>query len=138
MYDVKPITSKIINDCGPVCLKMLLDYYEIDVPLEQLIEECDCRVAGTTAKKLKEVGNAHGLDIKYYGWGSDDVSTLIKQDRPCICWWKYQHYVVLCGTDEDGKVVICNPSRGRFGLSKGTFQSLFSGVTLFNGEPHEA
>ena len=136
MYDVKPITSKIANDCGPVCLKMLCDYYEIDVPLETLIEECDCRMSGTSGKKLAEVGRAHGLDIKIYNWTGGEVDELVRQDRPCIVWWKYNHYVVCCGLNDEGRVVICNPSRGRYSMTEGTFKSFYSGASFWNGEPH--
>ena len=48
MFDVTPVTSRREVDCGPTCLKMLLAYYGIDVPLEQLIVECGENVWGCT------------------------------------------------------------------------------------------
>ena len=140
MYDVKPITSPKPLDCGPTCLKMLLDYYGIDVPLEQLTEECNVTVTGCTGADLLRVGRLHGLDMQSY---SIDADELVLQDRPAIVNWRYNHWCVFAGRDEDGRVSICNPDRGRYRMSEGTFASLFTGlddhpgqgVAIFAGEP---
>lgn len=140
MYDVKPVTSPKPYDCGPTCLKMLLDYYGIDVPLEQLTRECAPTMVGTSAKTIMEVGRAHGLDMQTY---SMDAAELVRQDRPAIVFWKYQHFVVFCGRDEDGRVSICNPDLGRYRMSEGTFATYATGIDthpgqvvgIFSGEP---
>lgn len=131
MFDVEPITSPKHLDCGPTCLKMLLSYYGVDVGLDQLIEECGLTVAGCTGADLLRVGRDHGLDMQCW---SMDAAELVRQDRPAICSWKYNHWVVFCGRDEDGRVVICNPDRGRYSLSEGTFKSLFSGLDSHPGQ----
>ena len=134
MFDVIPVTSPRQTDCGATCLKMLLDYYGQEVPLDQLIRECNTRLIGCSAKDVLRVGKAHGMDMICYQMDADE---LLKQDRPAICWWMYNHFVVCCGLDEDGKVVICNPDRGRYRVTQGTFRSFYSKVALFNGEPHD-
>ena len=132
MYDVKPVTSKGELDCGPACLKMLLDWYGIDVPLDQLTEECGVKLDGCSAADLLRVGRAHGLDMTAWRMDADEVA---RQDRPSIVWWRYQHFCVCCGSADDGRVAICNPSRGRYRMGADTFASLYSGVVLFAGEP---
>lgn len=140
MYDVKPVTSQKPYDCGPTCLKMLLDYYGIDVPLEQLTRECAPTMVGTSAKTIMEVGRAHGLDMQSY---SMDAAELVRQDRPGIVFWKFQHFVVFCGRDEDGRVSVCNPDLGRYRMSEATFATYATGidkhpgqvVAIFAGEP---
>ena len=134
MFDVKPITSPINLDCGATCMEMLLDYYGIDVPLDDLIVECHTRIIGCSAKDLIRVGRAHGLDMIAYKM---DAEELVKQDRPAIVWWRYSHWCVFCGQDDAGNVVICNPDRGRYRMSKGIFASFYTGVSLWNGEPHD-
>lgn len=134
MFDVIPVTSPNPTDCGATCLKMLLDYYGQDVPLENLIKECNTRIIGCTAKDLLRVGRAHGLDMTAFKM---DAEELVRQDRPSIIWWKYSHFVVLCGQDDEGKVVICNPDLGRYRMSFATFSSFFTEICLFNGEPHD-
>lgn len=135
MYDVIPVTSPRSTDCGATSLKMLLAYYGVDVPLEQLIAECNTRLIGCTAADVLRVARAHGLDqMAAYSEDAEDVMT---QDRPAIIWWMYNHFVVFCGMDEDGKVVICNPDRGRYRVSKGTFKSFYTKVALCNGKPED-
>ena len=146
MFDVKPITSPKQLDCGPTCLKMLLAYYGIDVDLDTLIKECNVSYAGCTAADIMRAGRKHGLDMM--AWGNKDdfnpsgsgetieVDT-IEYDRPAIVWWKYNHFVVFCGLNDDGKVVICNPDRGRYPISKSLFKSFNSGVDITNGIPQK-
>lgn len=134
MYDINPITSPKQTDCGPTCLKMLLAFYGQDVPLEQLIDECNTRLIGCSAKDILRVGKAHGLDMIAYQMDAEEA---MRQDKPAVIWWMYNHFVVFAGMDEDGKAVICNPDRGRYRVSKGTFKSFYTRVALFNGEPHD-
>jgi len=134
MFDVRPITSEKAVDCGPTCMAMMLEYYGETANLDELIAECNTDITGCTGKDLLRVGRAHGLDMKPY---QTDMGGIINADRPAIIWWKYCHWCVFCGQDDNGNVVICNPDRGRYPLSKGTFATLYSGVALFNGEPED-
>lgn len=134
MYNVIPITSKITVDCGATCLQMMLKYYDIDVDLKTLIEECETTPVGCTAGGIKRAGEKHGLDIHAYNMSADE---LIKQDRPAIIHWRSNHFCVFCGMNEEGKVVICNPDRGRYPLHVKSFANFYCGVALFNGVPED-
>lgn len=134
MFDVLPVTSARPTDCGATCMKMLLAYYGQDVALDQLIRECNTRLIGCSAGDLKRCGVAHGLEMVAYQM---DAAELIRQDRPAIIHWKHQHWCVFCGRDDGGNVVICNPDRGRYRLSPDTFAAMYTGVSLFNGEPED-
>lgn len=131
MFDIVPVTSLKPTDCGATCMKMLLSYYGQDVPLNQLVEECNTRITGCSAKDLIRCGQLHGLDLKAWSTDADDI---LASDRPEIIWWMYTHWVVFGGLDEDGKVVIYNPDRGRYRVSKGTFRSFFTNVSVSTGE----
>jgi ATP-binding cassette subfamily B protein len=140
MFDVQPITSPKQLDCGPTCLQMLLAYYGVEVDLDTLIKECNVTVAGCTGADLLRAGRLHGLDMQCWSMDADE---LVRQDRPAIVNWRCNHWCVFCGRDEDGRVSVCNPDRGRYRMSEGTFASLFSGladhpgqgVAITNGEP---
>ena len=132
MYDVKPVTSPRTTDCGATCMVMLLDYYGTEVSLEDMIRECNTTIAGCTGADLMRVGRDHGMDMLAYQMDADEVR---RQDRPSIVWWKYTHWCICCGMDEDGNVVICNPDKGRYRMSPAQFKGFYSGVALFNGEP---
>ena len=131
MYDVPITTTGHASACGPASLRMLLAYYGTDGSLEDLIAACGVRVNGCTGADLLRVGRAHGLDMIAYQM---DAAELLRQDRPAIIWWRYGHWVVFCGI-KDGDPVICNPGRGRYRIDADTFGTLYSGVSLFNGEP---
>lgn len=134
MYDVKPITSDKPTDCGATCLKMLLDYYGIEADINQLIIDCNTRLIGCTATDVMRAGRLHSLDMKAY---KTDVDGILNVDRPAIIWWKKKHFCIFCGIDEAGRIVICNPDRGRYRMSKSLFRSWYSGVALFNGIPED-
>lgn len=135
MFDIVPVTSPKPTDCGATCLKMLCNYYGVEVDLDELVKECNTRLIGCSAKDIMVAGRNHGLQMLAYKADAEDV---YNQDRPAIVWWMYAHWVVCCGLDEDGKVVICNPDKGRYRVSKGTFTSFYTGVELTNGEPNDA
>lgn len=131
MFDVTPIPSMNRYDCGPTCLAMLLNYYGLPYDQKELIEECGCDITGCNGKDMLRVGRAHGMDMKSY---RTDVDGVVKADRPTIIWWQYDHFVVCCGEDENGQVVICNPNTGRFRISRGSFASFYTGIAFSNGE----
>ena len=132
MYDITPITSDKATDCGATCLKMLLDYYGIDVSLDQLIKECNTLLIGCTAADVLRAGRLRGVEMHAY---KTDLDGILKVDRPAIIWWKRKHFCVLCGVDEGGNIVIINPDRGRYRMSKSLFNCWYSGIALFIGEP---
>lgn len=134
MFNVKTITSPLTLDCGPTCLQMLLDFYGIEAELTSLNNECNLQLTGCTAADLKRVGNEYGLDIKVYKMSMEE---LLEQDRPAIIWWKYNHFCIFCGLDEDNRIMIINPDRGRYAIPKSTFKTYYSEVALFNGEPKQ-
>jgi ABC-type bacteriocin/lantibiotic exporter with double-glycine peptidase domain len=79
------------------------------------------------------VGKAHGLDAMS-AWQMD-ADALMRNDRPAIAWWRYNHFVIFCGLNDKGEPMICNPMRGLYPIDAGTFRALFSGVALCNGHP---
>lgn len=135
MFDVKPTTSTNISDCGACAMTSLLKYYGVEVTLEQMIKDCNVSIGGSTGKDLLQAGRKHGLDMKAWKMPAEDM---IKNDRPTVAWWKYNHWVVCCGIDDEtGKVIICNSTRGRYGVSKSLFKAFFSGIALSNGVPED-
>ena len=135
MYDVTPITSARHLDCGPTCLAMLLAYSGLEADLEELTEECNTRMIGCSGADLLRVGNAHGLAMTAYRMDAADV---VRQDRPSICHWRHTHWIVCCGLEESGDVVICNPDLGRFAIDEASFAALYTGVAIFDGVPSAA
>lgn len=134
MFDVKSITSPKECDCGATCLQMMLDYYGTQTDLATLIEDCNTNIWGCNAKDLINAGSKHGLDLHAYSMPTDELLAI---DRPAIVWWKNNHFVIYCGQSEDGKVVIANPDKGRYGIRKGVFDAYYCEVAITNGEPDD-
>lgn len=132
MFNVPAYTSKRPTDCAATCLKMLLSYYGEENELIDLIKEIKTGIAGASARQVFLAMRNHGLEPHAYKIDAEEV---IHQDRPSICWWEYNHFVICCGLNENGDVVICNPDRGRFPIDVGTFKCKFSDFAIFNGEP---
>lgn len=134
MFDVKPVTTDHATSCGPAALKMLLDYYGHEVPLETLIQECGPKVTGATMGDIKRAGTAHGLNMTAFRMSADD---LLKLDRPAIIHWRFIHWVVFCGMNEAGEPVICNSSNGRYSVPVSYFRQFFTDYVLTNGTPDD-
>lgn len=148
MYDVKVTTSKASSDCGAACMVSFLAYYGIDITLEEARKECNTRISGCTGKDLLTCGRKHGLDMRAWKELEDgetpetpdaviNHAEILKMDRPGICWWKFNHWIIFCGVDDRGKVIIMNPTRGRYSISESLFKAFYSGVLITNGEPQE-
>ena len=148
VYDVKEVTSRASTDCGVACMVSFLDYYGIEVDMDTVRKECNPKVSGTTGGDLLKCGRLHGLDMKAWkeSWVPIDVREdaeknsvdIIKQDRPSICWWQKRHWIICCGLNENGKVEIMNPSRGRYSISQKMFEAFYSGISITNGVPEWA
>ncbi|MBQ9065706.1 MAG: hypothetical protein IJ123_09695 [Blautia sp.] len=149
MFDVKVTTSKASSDCGAACMVSFLAYYGKNVSLDEIRKEC-IKVQGASGKDLLICGRKRGLDMipwkeKWVTWleGKEDGETtdveIFNQDRPAICLWEKRHWIIYCGMDDKDpdRVVIMNPSRGRFSIDKSLFESFYSGVFLTDGIPQE-
>lgn len=68
MYNIEPVTSVKVLDCGATCLKMLLSYYDIEDTLEEVSKECKIGLLGSTAGDIKRAGDKYGLDIRVLKW----------------------------------------------------------------------
>ena len=135
-------------DCGAACMVSLLKYYGIETTLEDMTKECRVTVNGCNGRNLVETAKAHGL--KMYGWkelAADEVpkqDTIVidvpvaQEDRPSIVWWKYNHFLICCGMTDDGRVLLVNPARGKYTVSKKLFNSYYSGVSFTIGIPELA
>lgn len=134
IFNVTPMVSPNKIDCAPTCLAMLLNYYGETVTVRDLYEECNLTISGCTGADIARAGRAHGLDMKGYRLDAADV---YKSDRPGIIHWQHRHFCVYCGVDTDGRVLIVNPDRGKFHVTKTMFEAMFTGVALFNGEPED-
>lgn len=129
VYDINPVTSRHAADCGPASLAAFLKYYGYDKTLEEMREACHVGLHGCSGRDIMEAARSVGMDtITAYSCSADDV---IEADRPCICFWSYNHWLVYSGVDSDGRVVVVNPCRGRYHVDQSLFKALFTEVAIY-------
>ena len=124
-----------VLECGAASLTMIMHYYKYFVPLEQARVDCGVSMDGASAKNIMVAARNYGL--KANAWRVEPEDLADEGPFPCMIHWGFNHFVVLCGQDDEGKIVICNPDLGRYRMSFATFSSFFTEICLFNGEPHD-
>ena len=115
------------TECGAACLAMILAYYGRWEPLEKLREICGVGRDGVNAANLAKAGNSFGLQTK--GRLMRITAMEKKQPFPCIAYWGFSHFVVVCGFKKN-KVYINDPSTGERTITREEFEKKYTGVDL--------
>ena len=114
-------------ECGAACLTMILAYYGRWVPLEQVRADCGVSRNGSKASNILKAARSYGLATR----GKAYTTEALKENAnfPCIVFWNFNHFVVLCGFK--GKYAIINdPARGNIKVPIDEFEKSFTGITL--------
>jgi NHLM bacteriocin system ABC transporter peptidase/ATP-binding protein len=121
-----------VTECGAACLAMILGYYRRWTPLEQIRAVAGVSRDGTKASAIVKAGSYYGLEARGVSCEPEDLHTL---PMPAICFWNFNHYVVLEGRRR-GRVWINDPAAGPRVISADEFAQAFTGVVL-TFEPSE-
>lgn len=114
-------------ECGAASLSMILAYYRLWVPLEELRGECGVSRDGATAGNLLKAARSYGLSAKAYQCEIEDLKK--ETQFPCILHWELCHFVVLCGFKR-GKAIINDPDKGRVAVTMEELDRAFTGICL--------
>ena len=115
------------TECGAASLAMVLAYYGLRLPLEQVREDCGISRDGARLSYIAKAAIRHGMEVHIYKYGI--ASLREKVEFPAIIHWNYNHFVVLQGFDK--KCALLNdPSRGRVRVSMEEFDASYTGVVL--------
>lgn len=80
------------NDCGPSCLYIISQHYELGIDYNSIKSFCDFTIKGVNFQSLLDAAARMGLEalpIKI------DISMLKAIPLPAILLWNNNHYVVL-------------------------------------------
>ncbi len=114
-------------ECGAASLAMIMAYYGLWVPLEQVRSDCGVSRDGSNAKNIYKAAQSYGFDVKAFRRTPETIRE--KGQFPCIIHWNFNHFVVLNGFR--GKYAYINdPARGFVKVSPEEFDKSFTGVTL--------
>lgn len=105
-------------DCGPVCLKMLCDYYKKDIDLERL---------GKLSSYKKDEGTSLlGLSDACTEIGIENLAVSISYEKMLewkgfsIAHWYNDHFIIVYKMDSDS-VWVADPAIGKIKYSKEEF-----------------
>lgn len=119
-------------ECGPVAMRMVLAYYDVDLSTSAIKDEIFTDEAvGTRPEDLAEYPKSHGFKTRVVSGSIDELARSIADGCPVIVrQWKtdeameegtVSHYRVVIGYDFDTQMIYMrDPSRS--GLSSASFQ----------------
>lgn len=114
------------REYGAASLSMVLAYYGLYVPLEQVRVEAGVSRDGSNAGNLLRAARSLGLEAKGYRM---DLKGLLNTQPPCVIHWNFNHFVVYEG--RKGKWCYINdPAAGRRRLSQAELDEAFTGIAL--------
>ncbi len=114
-------------ECGAACLTMILAYYGRWVPLEQVRADCGVSRDGSKATNVLKAARSYGLTAKGMTFSTEALRD--REPFPCILFWNFNHFVVLCGF-KGSYACINDPARGQVKVTREEFENSFTGVVL--------
>ncbi len=113
-------------ECGAAALGIVLEYYGLVVPIEQLRVECGVSRDGSKASNMVRAARRFGMVAGGYRY---DMGQLLELRLPCVLFWQFNHFVVLEGFGPD-RVYLNDPAVGPRTVSYEHFDESFTGVVL--------
>ena len=115
------------TECGAASLAMVLAYYGLRLPLEQVREDCGISRDGSKLSYIAKAAMKYGMEVHIYKYSVQAVQE--KVEYPAIIHWNFNHFVVLQGF-EKGYAYLNDPARGRVKVTMREFDRAYTGIVL--------
>lgn len=113
-------------ECGAASLSMVLAYYKVFVPLEELRVKCGVSKNGSKASNIVKAARTYNMEAKGFRC---ELESLEAMEMPLIIFWGFNHFVVLEGF-KNGKAYINDPAMGKRIIEMSELDEYFTGVVL--------
>lgn len=117
-------------ECGAASLSMILRHYGKFLPLGDIRIGCSVTRDGSNLRNLMNYAATLGLDGVGKRISHKKLAEQPESFFPCICFWRYCHFVVCEGVSRDGRFFIADPAGGKYCLSAEDFSKSFSSVVV--------
>jgi NHLM bacteriocin system ABC transporter peptidase/ATP-binding protein len=113
-------------ECGAAALGIILRYYNLWQPLEQLRLECGVTRDGSKASNLLKAARRFGMEARGIRC---ELDALLRTKPPVILYWNFNHFLVYEGVGE-AKVYLNDPATGPRRITIEELEASFTGVVL--------
>jgi NHLM bacteriocin system ABC transporter peptidase/ATP-binding protein len=113
-------------ECGAAALGIIMRYYDLWRPLEQLRMECGVTRDGSKASNLLKAARRFGMEANGIRC---ELNALLKTEPPVILYWNFNHFLVYEGVSQ-GKVHLNDPATGPRRITIEELEASFTGVVL--------
>ena len=125
-----PLTiQKETNDCGPTCLKMIADFYGLDIRLTYLKRKFQMTKAGVSMLDIHMAAETIGLESTGVKINIEQLKKIV-QDIPVIFHYNENHFVIIYKAprpQKKGQFFVADPSHGLVKYKEEDFLKFWSG-----------